>query len=386
VVETVDGRARAAELIPELWLPRKKDIPDVRKIEHAHRADRLRLAQVDTEARAGTAVVLKHDAYKEVSFRGRQWITGSKCVFEEDGSACRVQVEVPSKKSAQTFNATLDTKLYNAVRAQKVQEQTKIRDTKRKEAMRPNTPKSVGDMKVTGTKVDGKLTYTWKGLDVDVTPRKQRPEHDESGKAMTRLTRARARESTPDRALRKMLEKAKRTANRAAAGKHEPIVSRDLHPDPATMGGASQGKALDSLRDPHALAILKTYLEFMASDRLHHCPNCDEEWPVFDAEWPQTGVELAGPKAGTPPTLLIGYGWDHKRDVATAKANCDSNLAVPPTPWRFRSAGGQFLEHRHTHEHMREHTNEHTHAKAHPRAHATARLPKQISKSNWPRL
>ena len=142
-VETVDGRVHAAQLITQLWLDRRSDKLEVLAVQNTTRTERLRLAQVDTEKRAGTPVGLTHKHY-EASSRGRQWIVGSRCVFEEDGAACRVEVELPSQKSAQIFNATLETKLYNAVRAKRVHEQKKRRDAERKEAVRRNTPRSVG--------------------------------------------------------------------------------------------------------------------------------------------------------------------------------------------------------------------------------------------------
>ena len=37
--------------------------------------------------------------------------------------------------------------------------------------------------------------------------------------------------------------------------------------------------------------------------RLQYCRCCDEEWPVFDAAWPQAGVEWAGPEAGRCETI-----------------------------------------------------------------------------------
>ena len=52
------------------------------------------------------------------------------------------------------------------------------------------------------------------------------------------------------------------------------------------------------LHDPDGRARVCEMFEFLASVRLFHCSNCDEEWIVFDGEWPQGGVAHAGPKAG----------------------------------------------------------------------------------------
>ena len=56
------------------------------------------------------------------------------------------------------------------------------------------------------------------------------------------------------------------------------------------------------------LEHLREAFSFLGSMRLHYCENCDEEWPVFDAEWPQSGVETAGPKAGFSETI-VRVGW-----------------------------------------------------------------------------
>ena len=62
-------------------------------------------------------------------------------------------------------------------------------------------------------------------------------------------------------------------------------------------------KALASLHDPVGLAHVRAANEYLDSARLMHCRNCDEDWVVFDAEWPQAGVEWAGPLAGKCETI-----------------------------------------------------------------------------------
>lgn len=59
-----------------------------------------------------------------------------------------------------------------------------------------------------------------------------------------------------------------------------------------------QSPALAQLDDPTVLGHLRDYYEFLGSAELFYCKVCDEEWPVFDREWPQAGVDTAGELAG----------------------------------------------------------------------------------------
>ena len=48
---------------------------------------------------------------------------------------------------------------------------------------------------------------------------------------------------------------------------------------------------------------------------------------MYWMHWPELRIyDLPG---ATPPTLLIGYAWEHKLPVARAKANCDPNGGSP---------------------------------------------------------
>ena len=120
--------------------------------------------------------------------------------------------------------------------------------------------------------------------------------------------RARAAEKTPERALRKMREKAKRLALKTAKGEHVAIVARGpraagVRPrgqeaDELQAAAATHAPALRQLNDPVALALLREMYGYLASADLHHCSNCDEEWVVFNAPWPQAGARCAGRRAG----------------------------------------------------------------------------------------
>ena len=75
---------------------------------------------------------------------------------------------------------------------------------------------------------------------------------------------------------------------------------------PASATPGSKPSALKSLDREVDLAYVREAYEFLGSARLHYCVNCDEEWVVFENEWPQSGVNLAGPKAGKCETIARG--------------------------------------------------------------------------------
>jgi len=62
-------------------------------------------------------------------------------------------------------------------------------------------------------------------------------------------------------------------------------------------------KISNSLDDEVHLNYVTDALEFLNSMRLHHCYNCDEEWPCFEKDWPQAGAAFAGAKAGKSEVL-----------------------------------------------------------------------------------
>ena len=86
-----------------------------------------------------------------------------------------------------------------------------------------DVPKCAGDMAIRGSTKEGKLIYSWgdseRGrVEVEATPRKHRaPLADGVSVFKTKA----ARETTPERALRKMTAKVQRLKARAAKGQHE---------------------------------------------------------------------------------------------------------------------------------------------------------------------
>ena len=110
----------------------------------------------------------------------------------------------------------------------------------------------------------------------------------------------------------------KRLALKAAKGEQVAIVARGPRADvvrPRGEGGADSTSeatmpvpAMRQLNEPMALALLRAMYQYLASANLHHCRNCDEEWVVFNAQWPQAGAGCAGPRAGYCETIArAGY-------------------------------------------------------------------------------
>ena len=81
-----------------------------------------------------------------------------------------------------------------------------------------------------------------------------------------------------------------------------------------TWTGACKARALALLDNPITLKYLREYFEFLGSQKLFYCKVCDEEWAVFDKEWPQSGVRTAGELAGVCETIkYVGFQPDAKK-------------------------------------------------------------------------
>ena len=158
---------------------------------------------------------------------------------------------------------------------------------KKKQLQAEQLPKTARDLEVKKKEDTGHLRYAYNGFEVLVTPRRHREKSDAEGREGKAAWRD--RELTPDRALRKLRDKIKRSLNKAARGEHEAIVARA---PPSGKEAASDGSAADAckapalaqLDDPTTLEYLREYFEFLASQKLFYCKVCGEEWPVFDKE------------------------------------------------------------------------------------------------------
>ena len=166
-------------------------------------------------------------------------------------------------------------------------------------------PNKVGDLTIVSQKSISckkqKLQYAWKGHRVDVTPRKHRVAPPETVSATRQQEYL--RESTPDRALRKMQEKLRQVTKKQTAGQVPSIMARRSDPEGMKHMVHPMQKLQTALNDEDNLTCARQALEFLDSMYLFHCWNCDEEWPVFGKEWPQSGIYFVGTKAGKSEVL-----------------------------------------------------------------------------------
>ena len=171
----------------------------------------------DSRERQGVKYELKAQRYTEV-FQGRLWADVRKFEFLEDGTRVRVAVEVPAQlvTTGRACTTWRDCQLYHALRGAHAKAKAKSREAARQQATLAAVPETCGEMAVKQKTPSGKLVYSWKGVEIDVTPRLLRQGVVEEGTSTWK--RARVAEMTPERALRKMREQTKRLALKAAKG------------------------------------------------------------------------------------------------------------------------------------------------------------------------
>ena len=167
------------------------------------------------------------------TYQGRIWEAGAEWRFEEEGTGIAVAVAMAdSKPTTREYFARRDLLLLRSMNAEYAKARAKARKLTRAAASKTDVPKVVGDMAIRGTSKEGKLIYSWgdseRGrLEVQVTPRKMRLDV-EPGASSFKVKAF--RETTPERALRKMTTKVRRIKGNAAKGQHERIVASLLHP------------------------------------------------------------------------------------------------------------------------------------------------------------
>ena len=217
------------------WEEKQRRDQEVKNLGKRRQAERLHLVNLDDKHRNTALEHLKHPNYKQV-FVGRFSVHGGRVTFVEEGTWISVSVDAPSQAKSMhgaDVPKARGKQLYVALRAAHSKNHAKAEGAQRQSKLQSQIPKQPGDMAVKASRDDGRLVYTWNTasplqgntgelFEVNVTPRRHRPalEADASGWAQTR-----ARETTPDRALRKMREKIKRSLDKAARGEHERIVA-----------------------------------------------------------------------------------------------------------------------------------------------------------------
>ena len=135
-----------------------------------------------------------------------------------------------------------------------------------KQRMESELLTAAGEMAVRRKTDAGKLVYAWNDLEVEVSPRNLREPLLEG---QSSWKRARARETTPERALRKMKRKVQLRLSRAAKGEHERIVvpvapaklaaagSAQLAEEPGDLDLYEKCPALKQLNDPAGLTYTR---------------------------------------------------------------------------------------------------------------------------------
>ena len=307
----------------------------------ADRVVRIRLLREQDEqaggqnqAPRGEAYTLKHKSCLK-QYQGQLWSTPEEWHFQEDGTGLVAKVPVKDEwPQTKDFFARRDRQLLAEMNAEYARQRCKQKAQVRAKSRLGDRPQTPGDMAIQGTSKEGKKIYSWGDTEggrvqVQVTPRLLRaPLEADASKHRAAM----ARETTPVRALRKMLAKLGRMKQRAARGNLERIVARQHLPDAtASMQTFSEQdhpalqKLKSSLNNSHKLEAATAAMKFLQSIRLHHCSNCDEEWPVFDAPWPQTGVPWTGAKAGECETIeRAGFKASIKKESLCSRCETSS--------------------------------------------------------------
>ena len=315
------SREEAWEELNALWQEDREIRINVLEEHHGHKNQKNQRSDIDMEHDPGEKLILKvpEDGDKrQINYEGRVWrsITDDgvdKWTFQEDGTGITVAAELSKLSMGESMRITypqLEAKLYRAMRTEYQKRKSANRKAAKAKASREDIPMAVVDLRIRGTNRDGKKVFTWgdpkRGvIQVEVTPRESNEMQEEED---SEHNGAAIREPTPERALRKMQKKVRSLHAKQARGEHSRIVAKAVRdsdfPQPQASWPAATGlpdsysPALRTLDNPSTLQYVIDAFEYLSSIRLHYCYNCDEEWPVFDGEWPQSGVKWVGPKAG----------------------------------------------------------------------------------------
>ena len=326
----------AWRLLDDAFQEEQKQTARVQRLAKREKRRAMRSIEVDALQRPGALQELRPPsaAYAEV-FRGRLTEDEHRVTFIQERTWITVVVEKDALRNNQykrAWEVELREKLYLAVRAEHAKAKQRRQAEKKKHLHAEQLPKTARDLEIKKKESNGHLRYAYNGFEVLVTPRNHREKHDAEGRDGRAAWRE--REPTPERALRKLRDKIKRSLNKAARGEHEAIVARappsgQEDPNDDIAAHVCKIPALGQLDDPTTLEYLNQYFEFLASQKLFYCTDCDEEWPVFVKEWPQTGVRTAGELAGVCETIkYAGFQADAK-----GKACC-SRCAPPRSSYR----------------------------------------------------
>ena len=185
-------------LLDEAYQEEQEQIARVQRMAKRATHHVARSVERDAFQRPGGLYVLRSPstAYTEV-FRGRFTVDEHSATFVEEGTWIRVVVEKAAlhvKNNHRWYEKELDEKLYLALRAEHTKVKQRSREEKKKQLQTDQLPKNVGDLEVIKAEVTGELHYAYNGMEVVVTPRKDRKKYEADGaRQEDRLERQRGR-------------------------------------------------------------------------------------------------------------------------------------------------------------------------------------------------
>lgn len=161
-------------------------------------------------------MVLKHSRCMP-AFRGRLRIEERKAIFVADATWIEVRVGFASSARQTGHDVRKrEIKLYNALRGEHAKANQLASLAARQQTMQAQLPTAPGDMAVRRKTDVGKLVYAWNDVEVDKTPQSLRAPGTE-GQSYWQQTQA--RETTPERALRKMKRKGEDADEQSSHGR-----------------------------------------------------------------------------------------------------------------------------------------------------------------------
>ena len=117
-----------------------------------------------------------------------------------------------------------DRRICVALRAQHLKRNATKTRVERKKQLEEQLPKSAGGLRIIGEDDQCNLRYSWKDVEVIVELQENRTPLPESA---SKAAIARANESIPDQALRKIKEKVRRMLTKASKGECERIIAKN---------------------------------------------------------------------------------------------------------------------------------------------------------------
>ena len=269
---TANNSLEGWTILNALWVDQQQRQASATILPQKRKDEQRDLEERDARFRRGVLIILKLPPYTK-AYTGHQHFNERAYTFVEDVTWIRATIEVPAKMllKSRLFDTWLDEQLCKAMRGLHAKAKRIAATLSRSNAVQYVFPQCAGDMDVKGSTSIGKLIYKWEGHMVEVTPIRFRPPvPSESSSWKTE----RHFETTPMRAVRKMILKVKWVAVKAKRGECQRIVAKGefiLSPDSqaaANLTGADRCPALTSLGNPVVLQYLREAYEYLGSFEL----------------------------------------------------------------------------------------------------------------------